>query len=125
MKKTYEYLVILNGMLSEEERQKAEKQIDQIFSKAKAEIKKKIDFGKRKLGYPIKKVFYGVYLFFYIEVKATDVKEIQTLLGYEATILKNIFFAIENWEKEAELLEKFQTNPQTNVEKLVKLLDKE
>ena len=125
MKKHYECLIINNGMLSAEDKQAAEKKIDQIFSKFKVKILKKIEWGKRKLGYPIKKIFHGDYFIFYIEAEPTVIAELRTLFGYETNVLKNMFFGVEDWEKELLFLNKLQADPQVNVANLIKILEKE
>ena len=107
MKQQYECLLIIKGTLSEEEKQKTEKQIQQIFAKFKAKTLKKVDWGRRNLAYPMKKVLQGFYYFFYIEVETNAIAEMRVLFGYETSVLKNIFFAASNWQKEAELLEGF------------------
>ena len=56
MKKQYECLLIIKGTLSEEEKQKAIKQIEKIFAKFKIKTLEKIDWGRRNLAYPIKKI---------------------------------------------------------------------
>ncbi len=125
MKKQYECLLIINGTLSEEERQKAEKQITQIFAKFNAKILEKIDWGRRKLAYPMKKVLQGFYYFYYIVVETDALAEIRILFGYEASILKNIFFSTSNWQKEATLLKQITKEPNRNVEKLIKIINEE
>ncbi len=122
MKQQYECLLIIKGALSEEEKQKAEKQIKQIFTKFKTKILGKVDWGRRKLAYPMKKVFHGFYYFFYIEVETTAIAEMRVLFGYEASVLKNIFFSVSNWQKEADLLKQMTKEPNANVEKLIKVI---
>ena len=46
MKKQYECLLIIKGTLSEEEKQKAIKQIEKIFAKFKIKTLEKIDWGQ-------------------------------------------------------------------------------
>ena len=81
-----------------------------------------MDWGRRKLAYPMKKVFHGFYYFFYIEVETTAIAEMRVLFGYEASVLKNIFFSVSNWQKEADLLKQMTKEPNANVEKLIKVI---
>ena len=81
MKKQYECLLIIKGTLSEEEKQKAIKQIEKIFAKFKIKTLEKIDWGRRNLAYPIKKILQGFYYFFYIEVETDAIAEMRILFG--------------------------------------------
>jgi small subunit ribosomal protein S6 len=119
MEKQYECLLIINGSLSDEEQKKTADTIKRIFSKHKAKVLKKEEWGRKKLGYPIKKSKLGVYFLFYIEINTDAIAELRTLFGYEENILKNVFFQVDDWKKEFEYYQKLKENPQLNVEKLV------
>ena len=120
MKKQYECLIIINDSLSEAEKKQADERIAQIFSKSQAKILKKTEWGRKKLGYPIKKAKNGIFFIFYIEVDSELVSKLKTLFGYEVCILKNMFFLIEDWAKELNYFEKLKEDPHFNVEKLTK-----
>ncbi len=125
MKKQYECLLIIKGTLSEEEKQKAIKQIEKIFAKFKIKTLEKIDWGRRNLAYPIKKILQGFYYFFYIEVETDAIAEMRILFGYEDSILKNIFFVTSDWQKEVAFLKQTTKEPNLNVEKLIKIVNEE
>ena len=125
MKKQYECLLIVNGTLSEEKKQEAEKKIIQIFTKFKAKILGKVDWGRRNLAYPMKKVLQGYYYFYYIEIETDAIAEMRILFGYEASILKNIFFSTSDWQKETSLLKQIAKEPNRNVDKLIKVVNEE
>ena len=95
MKQQYECLLIIKGTLTEEDRKKADKQVSQIFAKFKTKILGKVDWGRRNLAYPMKKVLQGFYYFYYIEVETDAIAEMRILFGYDASILKNIFFFLQ------------------------------
>ena len=118
MKKQYECLLILNDAISDEEKKKTADKIKQIFNKFQVKVLKKIEWGRKKLGFPIKKTKLGVYFIFYIEVETDKISELRTLFGYEENILKNIFFQIKNWKKELEYFQNIIETPELNVEKI-------
>ena len=118
MKKQYECLIIIDDSLNDEDKKKTGDKVKQIFSKFKATVLKKKEWGRKKLGYPIKKSKFGVFFIFYLEIESSKVAELRVLLGYEAGILKNILFLVENWEKEFEYFQELIKNPNLNIEKI-------
>lgn len=123
MKQQYECLLIIKGTLTEEDRKKADKQVSQIFAKFKTKILGKVDWGRRNLAYPMKKVLQGFYYFYYIEVETDAIAEMRILFGYDASILKNIFFFTPDWQKEVAFLKQITKEPKLNVEKLIKVIN--
>lgn len=117
MKKQYECLIIINDIISDEEKKKASNKIKQIFSKFQVKVLKKVEWGRKTLGYPINKTKLGIYFIYYINVETNAIAELRTLFGYEEHILKNIFFEVKNWKKELEYFQSLIENPELNVEK--------
>ena len=94
-----------------------------LFAKFKTKILGKVDWGRRNLAYPMKKVLQGFYYFYYIEVETDAIAEMRILFGYDASILKNIFFFTPDWQKEVAFLKQITKEPKLNVEKLIKVIN--
>jgi len=67
---------------------KASKRVEKIFSDNGGKVMHADNWGKRKLAYPIKKNEYAVYVFYTVELPATNVAKIEANLNITDEVVR-------------------------------------
>ena len=84
----YEGTPIINNSLSEDARQKAIDRVSTTIADLGGEVVKLIDWGKRKLAYPVEDHREGYYYLIYFNLNSTTVKEFWNELQLHEDIIR-------------------------------------
>lgn len=86
--KSYEGVFIFKPDLVKEGLEKIINQTQEIIEKQKGSIDEKVDLGKKKLTYPIKKYKEGIYSFFKFNIDPEAISKIKKSFGLNESILR-------------------------------------
>lgn len=90
--KSYESVIIVNSSLSEETLNKIVKRSEDFISKNGGKLGETIQWGKRRLAYPIKKFQYGYYFIFKFEASPEIISEFEREFRLDENILRFMTF---------------------------------
>lgn len=91
----YELMIIFSSTLSEEEEKQQVLQVEELLKHEKATIHHIEHWGKRKLAYAIQKQRQGYYEWFYFELEANRIAEVERKLKMSETILRFMVLRME------------------------------
>lgn len=94
MRREYEFIIIVNAQLSEEETKKVQDKYESIFLSTDGEVVVKSDWGVKKLAFPINKQFRGRYLFYDFLGNPKKLDEAQRLMRIDENILRYLLVRI-------------------------------
>jgi small subunit ribosomal protein S6 len=83
----YEVAVVFHPDL-EIDLEKATSRIEKIFTDNGGNVTNTDNWGKRKLAYPIKKLEYGVYVFYTVDFPADSVRKVEGLLNITDEVIR-------------------------------------
>ncbi|MFC1564636.1 30S ribosomal protein S6 [candidate division KSB1 bacterium] len=89
---SYESVIIVNSSLSEETLNKIVKRSEDFISKNGGKLAETIQWGKRRLAYPIKKFQYGYYFIFKFEASPEIISEFEREFRLDENILRFMTF---------------------------------
>lgn len=84
----YELLALIPNKYTEEEVPQIHKKLNELIVAQNGEVKKEINYGKRRLAYPIKHNHYGYYLLTHFTAEAPVIKELTQVLGVQDELLR-------------------------------------
>jgi small subunit ribosomal protein S6 len=90
--KSYESIIIVNSSLSEETLNKIVKRSEDFVTKNGGKLIETIQWGKRRLAYPIKKFQYGYYFIFKFEASPEIISEFEREFRLDENILRFMTF---------------------------------
>ncbi|MCP4608907.1 MAG: 30S ribosomal protein S6, partial [Planctomycetes bacterium] len=90
--KSYESVIIVNSSLSEETLNKIVKRSEDFISKNGGKLGETIQWGKRRLAYPIKKFQYGYYFIFKFDASPEIISEFEREFRLDENILRFMTF---------------------------------
>jgi small subunit ribosomal protein S6 len=90
--KSYESVIIVNSSLSEETLNKIVKRSEDFISKNGGKLIETIQWGKRRLAYPIKKFQYGYYFIFKFQASPEIISEFEREFRLDENILRFMTF---------------------------------
>jgi small subunit ribosomal protein S6 len=91
----YELVVVLPGNLQKENNQKLTAKVKKVVSDLKAVIESEVDWGVRKLSYPIKQNTLGHYLIWKLDIPVSSIKEMKRLLNFETDLLRYMLLKVD------------------------------
>ena len=94
MRREYEFIIIVNAQLSEEETKKLQDKYESIFLSEDGDVVTKSDWGVKRLAYPINKEFKGRYLFYDFIGNPKNLEEAQRLMRIDEKILRYLIVRI-------------------------------
>lgn len=94
MRREYEFIIIVNAQLSEEETKKLQDKYESIFLANDGDVVTKSDWGVKKLAYPINKEFRGRYLFYDFIGNPKNLEEAQRLMRIDEKILRYLLVRV-------------------------------
>jgi len=94
--KNYEFMLILDPTVSEDERNGTIESIGKMLKSAKAKIVKEDVWGDKKMAYKINKSDRGFYILYNIEINPEALKDITRELNLEKHIWRHMFVKIED-----------------------------
>lgn len=94
MRREYEFIIIVNAQLSEEETKKVQDKYENIFLSNNGEVVVKNDWGVKKLAFPIHKQFRGRYFFYDFLGDSEKLDEAQRLMRIDENILRYLLVRI-------------------------------
>jgi small subunit ribosomal protein S6 len=86
----YELLYIVPNKYTEEEVPQIQTKVKGIIEKSGGQIKKDVNYGKRRLAYPVKHNHYGYYLLHHFEMPSKATKELEETLRVQDEILRHL-----------------------------------
>lgn len=92
----YEFMLILNPLSSEDERNETIDVIKKVLKDAKVKIAKEDIWGDKKMAYVINKSDRGFYILYTIEANPESLKWITVELNLEKKIWRHMFVKIED-----------------------------
>jgi len=92
----YEFMMIVDPTLSEEERTSKIDAVKSVLDKAGAKIEKEDVWGDKKLAYKINKKDRAFYVLYTLELDWTKIKEISTEINLNRSIWRYMFTKIED-----------------------------
>ncbi|MDO4764508.1 MAG: 30S ribosomal protein S6 [Eubacteriales bacterium] len=84
----YELALVINGRLSDEERDSAFESVKAIIERFNGKINDVEDWGKKRLAYEIQKMHEGFYYFIHFEAEATAPIEIESRIRILEPVLR-------------------------------------
>jgi len=94
LRREYEFIIIVNAQLSEEETKKLQDKYEAIFLSEDGDVVTKSDWGVKRLAYPINKEFKGRYLFYDFIGNPKNLEEAQRLMRIDEKILRYLIVRI-------------------------------
>lgn len=91
--KNYEVAIVLHPDL-EIDLEAPLTRMDEMFSNVGAEIKKRDEWGKRKLAYPIKGQTFGIYAFYVVEMDPSRVDELEQALQLNDEVMRHLVLTL-------------------------------
>lgn len=91
--KNYEVAIVLHPDL-EIDLEAPLARMDETLSGVGAEIKKRDEWGKRKLAYPIKGQTFGIYAFYVVEMDPSRVSELEQALRLNGEVMRHLVIAL-------------------------------
>ena len=91
----YELMVIFSSALSDEEQKQQVLQVEELLKHENATIHHIEHWGKRKLAYTIRKQRQGYYEWFYFELEANRIAEVERKLKMSESILRFMVLRME------------------------------
>jgi len=92
----YEFMIIVDPTISEDERETKIKALKATLKKAKAKIINEDVWGDKKLAYKINKQDRAYYVLYTLELDGTKIKEISTEINLNRSIWRYMFVKIED-----------------------------
>ena len=92
----YEFMIIVDPTISQEERETKIKALEATLKKAKAKIINEDVWGDKKLAYKINKQDRAYYVLYTLELDGTKIKEISTEINLNRSIWRYMFVKIED-----------------------------
>jgi small subunit ribosomal protein S6 len=83
----YEVAVVYHPDL-EIDLEKATSRVEKIFTDNGGKVTNADNWGKRKLAYPIKRLEYGVYIFYTVDFPAANVRKVEGLLNITDEVIR-------------------------------------
>jgi small subunit ribosomal protein S6 len=83
----YEVAILLHPDL-EIDLEKATSRVEKIFTDNGGKVTNTDNWGKRKLAYPIKRLEYGVYIFYTVEMPGESVRKVESLLNITDEVIR-------------------------------------
>ena len=103
----YECVLILDPTLDETQETAKFEELQNLFSSINSEILEDINWGKRKLAYPIKKKENGYYRIVRFNNDPSNIAEIERRLKLDEQVLRFLVVVYDpGWEKKAEQSER-------------------
>lgn len=93
-KRQYEVAVILHPDL-EIDLETPLQRLDEVLTQVEAEVKRRDEWGKRKLAYPINKLQFGVYVFYLVELEPSRVEELEQSLQLSEEVIRHLVVSYE------------------------------
>ena len=93
-KRQYEVAVILHPDL-EIDLETPLQRLDEVLTQVEAEVKRRDEWGKRKLAYPINKLQFGVYVFYLVELEPSRVEELEQSLQLSEDVIRHLVVSYE------------------------------
>jgi small subunit ribosomal protein S6 len=90
MSSVYELLVLTVPQAAVEGKEPAKDKVEALIGKQKGKILTSDDWGERLLTFPIKKYDRGNYLLYVVEMTSAAVKQLETKLTLEHTVLRHL-----------------------------------
>jgi len=92
----YEFMIIVDPTISEDERETKIKALKATLKKAKAKIINEDVWGDKKLAYKINKQDRAYYILYTLELDGTKIKEISPEINLNRSIWRYMFVKIED-----------------------------
>lgn len=96
----YEFMIIINPDLPEEEKEKLIENIEKEISNNHGTVENRDDIGKKELAYPIKKHPHGYYLVYRLAMDAKNVKPFEKRIILTQDVLRYFILKLEKKEME-------------------------
>lgn len=97
--KTYEVAVVLHPDL-EIDLEAPLSRLDEALSSVGADVKKRDDWGKRKLAYAIEGQNFGIYSFYTVDMEPSRVAELQQALQMNEEVMRHLIVTYEEDEED-------------------------
>ena len=114
LSKQYEFLLISDGALTQEENKVVLDRHQEVITKAGGKILAVVDWGRRKTAYTLGKKNQGIYQFLYIEGNGSVIEEAEKQMGYDESVLKYFVTAVKDYQVEKKEFEALLADPQKN-----------
>lgn len=98
---TYDLTVVFDGKLTAAKKKTAIEKLEKLVTVFNGKTGKVVDWGEKKLAYPIKKSVTGLYLTFPLEMLGEDAKKFHDKLRLEEGILRYLLIRSEENKKAA------------------------
>jgi len=92
---TYDLTVVFDGKLTAAKKKTAIEKLEKLVTAFNGKTGKVVDWGEKKLAYPIKKSESGLYLTFPLEMLGEDAKKLHDKLRLEEGILRYLLIRPE------------------------------
>lgn len=99
----YETIIVVNPQVTSEEIDSFVQDIEQMITTEKGELQKKENWGKIRLGYPIKKFDEGIYLYFVYQTKRGIVEKLEKKLKIMELVLRCLTVKLKAPPKEVDV----------------------
>lgn len=86
----YDLLYIVPNKYTENEVPQVMKTVNDLIVKMNGKVVKEVNYGKRRLAYPVKHNHYGYYILDRFEAKAADTQALNTVLRVQDEVLRHL-----------------------------------
>jgi len=93
---SYEIVYILSPTISEDELPNAVNRIGDIIQRIGGSVTEVIQWGRKKMAYPIKKHSEGNYVLAKLEVNSSDIKELEAKLRLSGEVLRHLLVKLDD-----------------------------
>ena len=108
---TYEIVVIVDANLTDEESQVVLGKHKEVISNSGGEIKFESSWGRRRLGYEINKMKFGIYYLLWAEGDGNTIEEMERQFGYDDKVIKFFVVIVDDLEKAYQTFEGLKKEP--------------
>lgn len=91
----YELVFILRPDVTDEEVPDAVNRVSEIVKKVDGSVSEVIQWGRKKMAYPIKKFAEGNYVLAKLELKPTSTKELEASLKLSSEVLRHLLVRLQ------------------------------
>lgn len=91
----YELALVINGRLSDEDRDNALETVKGIIERFNGKITDVEDWGKKRLAYEIQKMHEGFYYFIHFDAEATTPAEVESRVRILEPVLRYLIVKVE------------------------------
>ncbi|MDT8448303.1 MAG: 30S ribosomal protein S6 [bacterium] len=122
IKSYYEFVVISDGSLTNEENKTVLDRHKEVITKAGGKVVAEAVWGRRRLGYHIQKKTHGIYHILYLQADGAVIEAAEKQMGYDEQVLKYFVVQVDSVEEAKKEFESLKADPAKNAKLVTDVL---